>query len=64
MIVETVKTYTHWARDNIVTKQYVTEVDKSNKRVLTVIESSYMPYSIRGEQHKEDTKGKNIDVKV
>jgi hypothetical protein len=64
MIVETVKTYSHWARDNIVTKQYITEIDKSNKRVLTVIESSYMPYSIRGEQQKDDTKGKHIDVKV
>ena len=64
MIVETVKTYTHWARDNIVTKQYITELDNSNKKVLTVIESSYMPYSIRGEQQKDDTKGKNIDKKV
>jgi hypothetical protein len=64
MIVETVKTYMHWARDSIVTTQYVTEVDNSNKRVLTVTESSYMPYTIRGELHQEDTKGKNIDTKV
>ena len=54
----------HWARDSIVTKQYITELDNSNKRVLTVIESSYMPYSIRGEQQKDDAKGKHIDIKV
>ena len=51
-------------RDNIVMRNYTTSVDKNNKTYLNITEYAYTPYSMKGKDIVEQTKGKNIDVKV
>ena len=64
MIIESIKTYIHSLPDKVVSRQYTTILDNNNKRILEIVEHSFVPYNIQGKQQTEELKGINFDQKV
>ena len=65
MQVENIKTI-HRSYDSYdLTRSYVTMIDSSNKRVLSIVEQTFTPYDKRGTvESAQDHKGTKFDIKA